>query len=225
MRSPAVLLQAQDIARRHPDRRRWLLREVSLAIQPRTRLAVSGPSGSGKTLLLRALALLDPVEAGTVHWMGRAVPRDRIPAFRAAVAYLHQRPTLIEETVAAALKKPFSLAVHHRRGFDRQRVEPLLERLGRDGSFLAKRTGDLSGGEAQIAALLRLLQLDPTVLLLDEPTAALDPRTAGAIEGLLVDWVQRGPDGRALVWVTHDAAQAERVAQSALRMHSGRLEG
>jgi putative ABC transport system ATP-binding protein len=224
MSSDQVLLEARNVGRRHPNGQGWLLADVSLAIPAGARLAVAGPSGAGKTLLLRALAMLDPLQGGCVCWQGQAVHRDALPSFRSTVIYLHQRAALVEDTVEAALRRPFDLRVHRRRRFDRGRILDLLGQLGRDESFLEKKSGDLSGGEIQITALLRALQLDPTVLLLDEPTAALDPHTAAAVEELLGRWV--GGDGgpRAMVWVCHDAQQAARMAEKTLLMAGGRLK-
>ena len=68
------------------------------------------------------------------------------------------------------------------------------------------------------------MQLDPAVLLLDEPTASLDPATARAVEGLLDDWLAAEPDGRALVWVSHDADQARRMTGRRVYLRAGRLE-
>lgn len=222
MSSETILLAARNIAR-HGDGRRWLIKDVSLEVAPAARLSIAGPSGSGKTLLLRALAVLDPLDQGEVCWKGRPVRRDLIPPFRKAVVYLHQRPALWEETVEGALRGPLSLAVHRGREFRKDRIVELLGQLGRGESFLAKRTADLSGGEIQIVSLLRALQLDPTLLLLDEPTAALDARTAEAVEGLLRDWVADSPDRRATVWVTHDAKQARRVAERTLQINNGTI--
>jgi len=223
MPSQTALLEARNLARRHPDGRRWLLQDVSLEVQAAARLSVAGPSGSGKTLLLRALAMLDPPDHGEVRWRGRPVRREGIPPFRKAVIYLHQRPALWEETVEGALRRPFSLAVHHELRFDNDRIVRLLEQLHRERSFLDKRIADLSGGEIQIVSLLRALQLDPTVLLLDEPTAALDRQTAAAVEELLRDWVGGASGGRALAWVTHDTDQARRVAQRTLPIKNGAI--
>jgi len=220
-----TLLEVRNLTRRHPDGRRRLLDDVSLRVGGGERLAVVGPSGSGKTLLLRAMARLDPVDGGEVRFRGAPIRHDRVPRFRRQVIYLHQRPALPGETVAAVLQQPFSLAVHHGESFDPDRIVGLLGVLHRDDSFLAKRTADLSGGEIQLVALLRALQLDPTILLLDEPTAALDPRTTRAVEDLLVAWVEETSDIRAMVWVTHDADQAVRAAQQVLSMDQGKIVG
>jgi putative ABC transport system ATP-binding protein len=194
-----------------------------LAVGTGERIALLGPSGSGKTLLLRALALLDPLDCGEIRWQGRVVRRDMVPAFRRQVVYLHQRPAFSQETVETALMKPFALRAHGRRRYDREGVLDQLNRLGRDASFLAKRVRNLSGGEMQVVALLRAMQLDPTLLLLDEPTAALDTRTASAVGRLIAAWIDEAADRRAFIWVGHDETQSLRLTQRRLTLRSGRL--
>ncbi len=216
------MLEARHLGRRHPDGKRWLVEDVSLTLAAGDRLVVAGPSGSGKTLLLRCLALLDPLESGEVYWHGERVRHDRVPHYRREVIYLHQRAALLEHSVEQALRKPFALAVHRGRTFNPDRVLEWLAHLGRDRSFLAKATRDLSGGEIQITALVRAIQLDPTVLLLDEPTAGLDPQTTEAVQRLMDRWLAEAVDRRALVWVSHDASQTERMGTSVLHLSGGR---
>src|SRR5262249_906755 len=110
------------------------------------------------------------------------------------------------------------------RSFDPARAEELFGRLGREPGFLAKSSRDLSGGESQLVGLVRALQLDPAVLLLDEPTASLDPATTRAVEGLLEDWLDADPSARALVWVSHDADQVRRMTDRRVYLRAGRLE-
>jgi putative ABC transport system ATP-binding protein len=122
------------------------------------------------------------------------------------------------------LQLPFSLKANRGRRFDRERILALLAVLGRGPSFLEQSSRDLSRGEGQIVALLRALQLDPSVLLLDEPTASLDEGTARGIEKLIACWQSDEPTARALVWVSHDEGQSRRVANRRLFMRGGHLE-
>ncbi len=80
------------------------------------------------------------------------------------------------------------------------------------------------GGKPNSAALLRVLQLDPEVLLLDEPTAALDPASARAVEALVAAWFEAAPDKRAYLWISHDPAQAARVGSEQLSIVAGELQ-
>lgn len=172
---------------------------------------------------MRALVLLDPFDSGEVRWLGQVVRRDMIPAFRRQAIYLHQRPAFAQDTVEAALESPLAFRAHRGRRFVRDRVLDQLKRLGRDASFLDKRVRDLSGGEMQVAALVRAIQLEPAMLLLDEPTAALDAQTAAAVEELISGWVDEAPRRRAFLWVSHDQEQARRMTRRSLAVEDGRL--
>jgi putative ABC transport system ATP-binding protein len=218
------VLKACGLGRRKDSGDDWLLRGICIAICPGDRLAVIGPSGAGKTLLLRALAVLDPLDEGSIEWRGRSLGGEAIPAYRKEVVYLHQRPALFEGTVLDNLAQPFALKSHRQKQFDVGRVVGILEALKRDGTFLEKSSRDLSGGEAQIVALVRSLQLDPTMLLLDEPTASLDNATAEAVEELINRWQLEAPLERATIWVSHDREQAQRMSGRKLHMHSGRIQ-
>lgn len=225
--SSSVLLEAREISRQSRGRASVLVHPLSLQLRSGDRLVVTGASGAGKSVLLRALALLDPLQGGQILWRGQAVSADGVPGYRACVLYLPQRAARFEGSVEASFREPFGWAEHRRRKFDRERLFTWLRSLGRDAAFLSKRASDLSGGEAQIVALLRALQLDPSVLLLDEPTASLDPQTTLAVERFLLDWVLDGveaqlPPSRALVWVSHDEAQTHRVGSRRLCLEAGR---
>lgn len=215
------LLQATGLRRLANERA--LLDDVSLIIQGGDRIAIVGPTGSGKTLLLRSLAKLDPLDAGEIRWCGKLVWGNNMPEFRSRVIYLHQRPALLEGTVEDNLRQPFSLRIHKDKRFSRARIVELLESLGRDESFLSKQQRDLSGGESQLTALLRAIQLDPNLLLLDEPTAALDAGTTEVVEALVASWLKEQSTARATVWVTHDRQQARCVAKSVLQIREGGL--
>jgi putative ABC transport system ATP-binding protein len=217
------LIDAQGMTRRDAKSGKMLLAPTDFSLPAGARVAITGPSGSGKSVLLRALALLDPLDGGRVLWRGKPIRRGAIPRYRRSVAYLRQRPAKTDGTVESMLRYPYSLAVYRDLQFDRARAAQLAARAGRGPDFLDKRASELSGGEAQIAALLRVLQLDPDVLLLDEPTAALDPDSTRAIEALVAAWFNAAPDARAYMWISHDPAQAARIGPSRMTMQAGVL--
>ena len=220
----ALLLAADAIERRALRTGTPLLRPITLTLAAGRRVALGGPSGAGKSVLLRALALLDPLAAGTLRWRGEVVARDAVPRYRRDVAYLRQRPALFDGSVEDNLRAPFALRVAHGRRFDRARAVALLDAAGKPAAFVDKPAAELSGGEQQIVALVRALQLQPSVLLLDEPTASLDPASTAAVEALVDGWFGAGGE-RALLWVTHDAAQARRVGTQQWTMADVMLAG
>src|ERR1700761_3069641 len=218
------LAEASDIARQDPQSKQMLLQPTRFALHSGDRVAITGPSGSGKSVFLRALALLDPLNSGHIAWHGKPVERAAIPRYRRNVAYIRQRPAILDGTVEDNLRYPFSLKAYRDVQFDRTRAASLAAQAGRGNDFLDKRASDLSGGEAQIAALIRVLQLAPEVLLLDEPTASLDPESSHAIEGLVKAWFVADDKPRAWIWVSHDPAQAKRMSERHLTMRAGVLD-
>lgn len=172
--------------------------------------------------MLRALAMLDPLEDGEIRLRDEVVKPETVPRFRSQVIYVQQRPTLVEGTVRENLELPFSFSNQASRSFHEDVIVATLDDLGREASFLDRTTADLSGGESQIVALLRVLQLDPAVVLLDEPTSSLDQQTALQVETLLRQWMCERED-RTMLVVTHDEALAERLADRILRMQRGQI--
>lgn len=220
MTKPAIL-EAVSLGRRHPDKSRWLLNGVSLEIVSGVRWAVQGPSGAGKSILLRLLSLLEPADSGEVLWLGSTVPNESVPRFRSQIMYLPQSASLFPGTVLENLQMPWTLGVHRADSLNRKPIDGMLDRLQRPVEFLDQPVDTLSGGERQIVAIMRAIQLQPLVLLLDEPTAALDERTTLAIEQLITEWLQEPESERTSVWVTHDSGQAERISDRVLQLEDG----
>jgi phosphate-transporting ATPase len=177
---------------------------IDLDLEAGACTALAGPSGAGKSLLLRAIADLDPND-GEVSLDGTG--RDSMPApeWRRQVGYLAAESGWWEDTVGLHFSDPGGSA-------------PLLARLGLGPGALDWPVERLSTGEKQRLALARLLENDPRVLLLDEPTAALDPDSRTAVEGIIGE---RLAGGAAVLIVTHDEAQAERLAARRLTMTGG----
>ncbi|WP_254943840.1 ATP-binding cassette domain-containing protein [Cyanobium sp. AMD-g] len=211
----SLLLSAKDLERRLGDRLLWSQLDLELAAGDR--LGLVAPSGAGKTLLLRTLALLDPPQAGRFNLLGRPPAAWGLPRWRAMVSYLAQRPVAAGGTVETNLRAPWRFRERRgQAGWSHERITGWLAALGRDPSFLRYDAERLSGGELQLLALLRVLQFDPTVLLLDEPTASLDGATTAAVEALLIGWLAAGP--HAAVLVSHDGDQIERFATRTLEL-------
>lgn len=219
-----AFLTASGLIRFDAKSKTNLLNSLDFTLAAGDRVAVTGPSGSGKSVFLRALALLDPLNSGEIIWRGKPVKGAGIPAYRRHVSYIAQRPAMLEGTVEDNIRYPFTLKVYSDLAFDRAAVLRLAKEAGRGDSFLDKQYSELSGGEAQIAALIRVLQLQPDVLLLDEPTAALDPESSREIEALVTAWYSASANGeRAYLWVSHDQAQAQRMSDRHLTMVAGTL--
>ncbi|MBI3454659.1 MAG: ABC transporter ATP-binding protein [Candidatus Rokubacteria bacterium] len=195
--------------------------EVSVLEVPEAEvLAVIGPNGAGKSTLLRVLALLEAPARGAVAFRG-AVARSAAErlAFRRRMASVFQDPLLCDTSVAANVRLPLLFRGLGRAEADR-RVRPWLGRLGI--AHVADRGArSLSGGEAQRASLARAFAVEPEVLLLDEPFAALDPPTR---EALLDDLARLFAEARTTaVFVTHERAEALRLGDRVAVLMDGRI--
>lgn len=210
----SALLEARGLAHRVAGRRLW--DALTFGLDPGDRLALVAPSGAGKTLLLRALARLDPLQHGELCLLGRASADWETPQWRAHVSYLAQRPVAFPGSVEDNLRDVFRYSSQRQVVWSRDRVVRWLEDLEREPSFLDLDALRLSGGELQILAILRALQLEPVVLLLDEPTASLDPASTEQVETLLDRWLGEGRRG--CVITSHQAAQMERFTNRRLQL-------
>jgi putative ABC transport system ATP-binding protein len=210
------LLSVENLGRQLSER--WLWRGVSFELNAGDCVGLVAPSGAGKTLLMRNLVLLDPIQQGEVRFEGQRPAAWGLPAYRCRVMYVPQRATAFDGTVEDNLRRAFELCIHSQRRFDLAVIHTWLKSLGRPPEFLHLQGARLSGGEAQILALLRALQLAPQVLLLDEPTASLDAATTDQVESLLHRWLQQ--PNRACMLTSHDAEQIRRVTHRQLNLEN-----
>lgn len=169
-------------------------------------MAITGPSGAGKSVLLRMIADLDPHE-GAIMLDG--VDRSAIPAplWRKRVGYLAAEPGWWHDDTAQHFP-------------DRRRTETLMPALALDPGLLNQPVHRLSTGERMRLAIIRTLLNEPEILLLDEPTGALDPHATTLVEALLAE---RLGAGTALILVTHDMAQAARLGARRFHLEAGAL--
>jgi ABC-type iron transport system FetAB ATPase subunit len=172
-------------------------------------VAIQGASGSGKSVFLRMLADLDP-NNGDVLLEGRPRASWSAPQWRAMVVYQAAEPAWWEATAEA-----------HFPSARKEAILGLLSALSLNPKSLTNDIDRLSTGERQRLSLLRSLAIGPKVLLLDEPSASLDPSSTLAMEALLRSHLDMG---MSIVLVTHSHEQAERLAQRRFRMAHGRLE-
>ena len=186
-----------------------LIDGIDLTLGPSGITVVMGPNGAGKSLFLRLLHGLVEPSAGEVLWDGHRLTTE----LRRRQALVFQKPVLLRRSVAANLD--FVL-----RGKDgRNRRDALLDHVGL-GAHADQPARLLSGGEQQRLALARALATEPQVLLLDEPTASLDPTSVLKIEQIVRE---AAAQGTRIVFVTHDIGQARRLADDVVFLVAGRV--
>jgi len=218
--APAVALQ--HVSKAFGSRR--VLDDVSLSVGVGRSVCILGRSGTGKSVALKTIVGLIQPDAGRVLIEGRDVTglssRELSPV-RQRIGFLFQNAALFDsisvgENVAFMLRRHTSLADET----IRSRAAGLLQQVGLEREY-DKMPADLSGGMRKRAGLARALALEPPILLADEPSAGLDPVTAGEIDELLVDLKRRS--STTLIVVTHNIPSARRIADELVFLHEGRI--
>lgn len=184
-------------------------------------LAIVGPSGAGKSTLLRLLNFLEHPTSGHIRFLDTCIaPGDTPPlALRRKITTVFQRPVLLNRSVRANVAYGLQLRRVNQRAIATH-VEEALDSMGL--THLANaRAQTLSGGEMQRVAVARALVLDPLVLLMDEPTANLDPYNVKVIEEIVQHTHQERKT--TIVLVTHNVFQAKRLAHRTVLLLNGQL--
>lgn len=182
-------------------------------------LALVGPSGAGKSTLLRLLNFLEPPTQGNIRFLDQDLPPEgTVPLkLRRRVTTVFQRPILLNRSVWDNVA--YGLQLRGQRNSD-DKIQETLEQVGL-AALSNQRARTLSGGEAQRVALARAMVLQPDVLLLDEPTANLDPYNVGLIEDIVQNLNRQ--QGTTLVLVTHNVFQARRLAERVALLLEGQI--
>jgi ABC-type polar amino acid transport system ATPase subunit len=219
-----VILDVRDLHLRRGERR--VLEGAAFSVSRGGIVALMGPSGSGKTTILRAIAGLEPFDRGTISMEGVTLSGGARPS-SAALLQLRRRVGLVFQFHHLFEHLPtirnVTLAPVHVLGVApddaRARALELLRTLGVEHRAAAL-PRELSGGEAQRVAIARALAVDPPLLMMDEPTASLDPSRRNELGELLT---RLSAQGRTILLSTHDDDFAGRWATVILRVHEGMI--
>jgi len=196
-----------------------VLRVDSLAIKKGEIYGIIGPSGAGKSTLLRIINLLTPPDSGSILFHGKPVSYNGAArlAIQRKMSLVFQKTLLFRDSVrnnVAYGLRARGLALPE----IEKRVNALLEQVGMT-DLAARRADTLSGGEAQRVAIARAVAFEPELLLLDEPTANLDPGNIEMIEDMVIK--MNNLRSITVVMVTHNIFQAHRIAKEVIFIHQG----
>lgn len=214
------MIRVEDLHKRFSERE--ILAGINLRVDSGEVHAIIGPSGAGKSTLLRIINLLDEPDAGSVRLDGTDIHRtsgsERL-AIRRRMAMLFQNPAVFNTTVRANIATGLRF-----RGLSKERigdrVEEALSFIDMEG-YGDRRATTLSGGEQQRVALARAMVTGPDLLLLDEPTANLDPVATARIEELVRRYNRES--GTTVILSTHDMMQGQRLSDRLSVMMDGRF--
>lgn len=194
--NPAIQLDSVSLALGG----REVLRRFSLRVEPGEKVVLSGPSGAGKSTVLRCVMGFVRPRTGQVRIEGQALRPESVWRLRRRMTWVAQEPDLGEGTAREAIERPF----HYRANADLRgnlsELPDMLERLGLSSDMLDKDVADLSGGEKQRIGLAGAILLERPILLLDEPSSALDQANRERMNDCLA-----ALEGVAILAVAHDA--------------------
>jgi peptide/nickel transport system ATP-binding protein len=222
---PETLIDVRAVDAAHGDRQ--VLFDISVAVRPRECIALVGESGSGKTTLARCIAGLHRNFTGTIEFDGRPLPHDaraRDRRTRQQIQYIFQSPYSSlnpRKTIGEIINQPLRLFFELGRQERYARIVAALERVQLGPSVVPRYPHELSGGERQRVAIARGLAAEPTLLVCDEVTSALDVSVQAAIVDLLAELQREMQLG--LLFVTHNLALIRTIAEEVAVMSGGRI--
>jgi lipoprotein-releasing system ATP-binding protein len=221
----AEILRLENITRRYKEGEGQLeiFRDLNMTLQAGEVVALVGPSGAGKSSLLHIAGLLEAPSSGEIHINGAAASRlpeqERTRMRRDTIGFVYQAHYLLPEFSALENVVMPQMIAGKSRAEAAEEAKRLLTELGL-GARLAHRPAQLSGGEQQRVAIARAIANKPRILLADEPTGNLDPRTSGGVFDALLQITRA--EGLAVLIATHNFQLAARMDRTLL-LHQGQL--
>jgi len=214
-----ALIETRDLCQRYDEQD--VLKNINLRVDRGEVFALIGPTGAGKTALLRLIGLIDEPAAGKIRFDGVDVTESRRVrlAARRRMAFVLQKPVAFNVSVYDNIACGLRWRGMSRSGI-RRKVDGILEMVGLS-DYEDRNARALSGGEVQRVAMARAIVTEPEVLLLDEPTANLDPISALKIEELITGIIRRYT--ATIIMATHDMSQGQRLADRIGVLMNGRI--
>lgn len=211
------LLQASKLVRVYGDQ--FELRVPSLEVNAGETLSLLGPTGAGKSTLLRLLAGIETPNGGSISLDQQPLSCGTTPIeVQRRVTLVFQHPQLLAGTVRRNVR--FGVWLRGASNQSLRRADAMMDRFGLT-AIAKRRAATLSGGQQQLVAIARALAVDPTLLLLDEPTANLDPAHVALVEETIAEHQQQ--HDTTIVWSTHNLFQARRVSHRTAFVLNGEL--
>ena len=195
-----------------------VLRDISIDVPAGELLVVIGPSGGGKSSLLRCINRLNDIDSGSIELDGQSIYDLPVTELRCRVGMMFQKTAAFEGSVADNIGFGAQL---QGRTISRTEILALMEQVSLEAELADKPASDLSGGQEQRLAIARALALNPSLLLLDEPTSSLDPIATSRVEESLMQLRQQSD--LTMIWVSHSIEQARRIGSRVLLLDGGRV--
>ncbi|EKQ51218.1 MAG: ABC-type spermidine/putrescine transport system, ATPase component [Methanobacterium sp. Maddingley MBC34] len=202
------LLEIQNLSKKYDGKK--VLEDINLYLKKGTTLGLIGPTGCGKTTLIRIIDLIEKPSSGKIIFNGLEIPKNKTDQLniRRKMGMVYQKPIVFKGTVYDNICYGLKIRGEKKEEYQ-DKIKDLLESLGL-GGYEKRDASTLSGGETQRMALARALISDPELLLLDEPTANLDPQSTEKIENFLEKLRDEGET--TVIIATHNLIQGQHLS-------------
>lgn len=221
-----ISLFKENLIQKNQENKNALLSNISFDVPKSHLFAIYGKSGSGKSTLLKTLCRLQDISSGKILFKNEDIYQIDPLFLRSHICLLFQKPILVGPKVwdDLFLGVKNSKNIHHEKKYhhliNEAHAIDLLQQVGLDASYLYKDSSVLSLGEAQRVCFARILSLKPDIILLDEPSSALDRSAKSILEKCIISQIKAGIT---IILVTHDNDQLKEVIHSGINIENGKI--